>query len=703
MYDPESVRVFFEPDGVALIGVSLKTGSGSFNIFEILNQSSYEGRIYPVNPKGGELLGQEVYPSVLEIPDKVELAVISTPRTVVLEVVNQCIQKGIKGLVIITQGFADADQWGKDTQEKILEACKQAGVRIVGPNTLGVANNFNFFSTGFVPIIARQIPIGAVSQSGIFFSGSQALMGGMGLIADLGNTSDVNPAELVEYYSNNPKVKVISLHMEDIKEGRKFIEVAQKASNQKPVIAFKAGQTSEGMEAVASHTGSLAGESEVYSAAFRQARVIPANDEEELSDLTKTFLTYPPLQGNRVGIITFAGGAGVIALDACSHYGLEAARLSSSTREVFKQLSPDWLEPENPLDMWPAAMSMGHLKVMEELVYALLEDPGVDSILMITPGTRAIAETEDHPLSIMPMLRKISSKKQPSKPITIWFQGYHDPHYYEKIEKMGFVAFPSISRAVRALGALYKYGQYLSEPLEKPELSKAFQRNNAAKILEGNPRLIGSEAFAALEAYGIPTAPYRMVDNLEKIKAAASEIDYPVVLKLISPDIVHKSDMGGVITGIDSENDLTRAYNQMHETIKEKAGDVEISGYLVQKEINEGQEVLLGIKRDPNFGPVILFGLGGIFVEIIQDISYRIAPISKKEAKEMINETRAIELLKGARGQKALDINSLADYIVALSKLAADFPEIAALDINPLRVLPREAVALDVRVEWKPE
>ncbi|MDP2727805.1 MAG: CoA-binding protein, partial [Dehalococcoidia bacterium] len=456
----EEMRLFMEPRSVAIIGASRNTSEeGFFNSLECLLEYQYPGQIYPVNPTTDEILGLKVYPNVTHLPDAIDLAVITVPRHAVVPAIRECAEKGIRAMIVVTQGFGDADATGKALQEEMVQIARAAGARILGPNTMGVINAYARFSSAFVSLVKpeRKLPLGVIGQSG--FAVYVGLLthplgipwiGAKGI--DVGNTCDIDQADALEYLASDPQTKVIALHLEGVKNGRRFLEVASRASRIKPVLALKVGVSESGARAVASHTGALVGQDQVYDAMLRQAGVIRVGDPEELEDLAKAFATLPPIQGRRIAVLTPVGGLGVISADACGQWGLELASFSPATMQRLQELYPSWMSIGNPLDVWPAAFAARYASVFGQAAEIVLEDPNVDGMMCIiwSSGPRydffePVAE-----------VKELVARYQ--KPIVAYMYG---PQCQEAACRMedgtAIAVYPSPTRAVRALGALWRY------------------------------------------------------------------------------------------------------------------------------------------------------------------------------------------------------------------------------------------------------
>lgn len=698
MSDQEIFQRFFYPESVALIGVSTRTGPDSFNILELLLNSGYPARLYPVNPRGGEILGQQVYPSVLELPEVPDLAVISTPRTAVPQVLEQCARKGIKAAVIITQGFSDADdRVGQELHREIVDIVQKYGIRVIGPNTLGIVNNYNGFRTSFVRFQADCQDIAVVCQSGIFLAAAQDFSSGIGLGADIGNTADIDFTDLLQYFADHARIRAINLHIEGLKNGRRFMDIARSAASQKPVIVLKTGYSEQGAKAAASHSGSLTGEDMVFSAAFRQCGLLRVENSSQMGDLNRTFLTYTTAPGPRVAIVTVSGGAGIAAVDACSKYGLEVAAYSPETQQKLAQLFPDWMHPGNPADIWPAGMSRGYREVTRQALECILSDPGVDLMLMITP---AYLLPDQDPMNIISIFNEAASL-HPEKPLAVWIFGPYRHEYRQAIEAKGrVVAFHCPEKAAYCLKQLYYYhskvkGRIFTPPAPPDNLDKVAVQE---MLSNAQQKILNEAALDILAAYRIPVVAHVLARSAAEACRLAGELGYPLVMKIASPDITHKSDAGGVLLNIKNQQELLAAYERLMQNMQQQNPAPRISGVLLQPYIRNGHEVIMGGKIDPQFGPVVIFGLGGIFTEVIRDITCRVAPISTAEAREMIGEIKSSAILSGLRGQKAADVDALADCLHRLSFLLYHHPEIREVDLNPVLAGPDGCLTLDARI-----
>ncbi len=695
---PESVyKKLTEPESVALVGVTSRTGQGSNSPLEVLLKQGYQGRVYPVNPKGGEILGQRVYTSLLDIPKIPDLAVICAPRDAVIELFGQCAAKGVKIVIITAQGFFDGDEQGRLMQHELSELAAKNNIRVLGPNTLGIINNYHNFCTSFMDFVNPVKPIGIICQTGTFYLGASQICTGSGIIVDSGNTTDISVTDVIGHLARDPRLKVINIHMESLRDGSRFIEEARDAVALKPVIIYKTGVSPAGSLAASSHTGSLAGEDRVFDAAFKQCGLLRAVDTEEIGDLNKMFCTFNGINGNRVGIISISGGAGVWTVDACTRFGLEIATLSQSTLEQMGELFPDWAHCANPMDIWPASMSQGYQHCFRRALESYMEDPGVDAVICMTGSFLAL---EGDFLDVTGIIRDIAVR-YPEKPVAVTSWGYNYRYYEEEIEKDNTVVYyVSVDRAARALAALYKYHHQIKHKERGPVILPVHPgQSEAAGILAGKTgNLSQADALRLLETCGIATARWGQARDHAEAAALAARIGYPITMKILSEDIIHKSDVGGVRLNIRNAQELEEAFTAMHTEIAQKQPGARLDGVIIQEHLSKGIELLLGGKKDPAFGPVLAFGAGGVFTEILNDVSLRIPPLSRKEIKAMIEETKTSKILAGARGTTAVNMELLIDCLANLSKLFVANPAISEIDLNPLLACADRVVALDVRV-----
>jgi acetyl coenzyme A synthetase (ADP forming)-like protein len=689
---------FFNPQSVAVVGASRDPEKLGYAVLSNLKDGGYSGKLYPVNPKTDEILDLTAYPSVLDIPDPVDLAVIVIPYKFVPAVLEQCGQKGVPAVVVISAGFREAGREGLERERELIDIAKNYGIRLIGPNCLGVIDTATPLNASFAAGMPPGGPIDFMSQSGALGTAvlDIAMAGRIGFskFVSLGNKADVSEIDLLEAWGDDPDSNVILIYVEGVPDGQKFIEVARQVTRHKPVVAIKSGVTASGSRAVSSHTGSLAGSEAAYKAAFRQAGVIRAPSMEAVFDYARAFAYQPLLQGDRIGIVTNAGGPGILATDALEHAGLEIPRLSSETVEALTDYLPGAASAANPVDVLGDALADRY----QHSIRLVLHDPNVDGLIVIvTP--QAMTEIEETAHAVGQMSR------ESDKPVLACFMGEARIEAgVDVLWQYGVPNYPFPERAAASLAAMSAYRRERDRPIFEvepcetciPRVRELFDRVRS----EGRVSIGDAEARTVLESYGFTIPKSHLAETPEEAVEFADEIGYPVVLKLASPDILHKTDVGGVKLNLQSPDDVRDAFDLIVYRAGRYVPGARIWGCLVQQMVPVGREVLLGMSRDPQFGPLVAFGLGGIYVEALKDVSFRVAPFSRQEADEMIREIRSYALLEGVRGEPPADHEAMVDALLRISQLVTDFPEIVELDINPLMVFEegRGAMAIDMRL-----
>jgi len=689
---------FFHPQSVAVIGASRDPEKLGYAVLANLKEGGYPGRLYPVNPKADEILGLKAYPSVLDIPDPVDLAVVVIPYRFVPAVLEQCGQKGVRAVVVISAGFREAGREGLERERELVEIARKYHLRLIGPNCLGVIDTGTPLNATFAAGMPPAGPIAFMSQSGALGTAvlDMALAGRIGFskFVSLGNKADVSEIDLLEAWGDDPASRVILIYVEGLPDGQRFIQVARKVTRHKPVVAIKSGVTKSGSRAVSSHTGSLAGSEAAYKAAFRQAGVIRATSMEALFDYARAFAYQPLLKGDRIGIVTNAGGPGILATDALEHAGLEIPRLARETVGALEAHLPGAASAANPVDVLGDALADRY----EHAIRLVLADPNVDGLIVIvTPQAMTEIERTAHVVGRM--------ARETDKPVLGCFMGEARIEAgIEVLRQYGVPNYPFPERAAAALAAMSAYRRERERPIFEaqpcevciPPVRELFDRVRA----EGRVSIGDAEAREVLEAYGFPVPKSRLAKTSDEAIEVAEEIGYPVVLKVASPDILHKTDVGGVKLNLSTPDDVRDAFDLIVYRAGRYVPGARIWGCLVQQMVSGGREVLVGMSRDPQFGPLVAFGLGGIYVEALKDVAFRVAPFSRQEAEEMIREIRAYPLLEGIRGEPPADHEAMVDALLRVSQLVTDFPEIVELDINPLMVFDegRGAMAIDMRL-----
>jgi acetyltransferase len=680
----------FSPKSVAVIGASRQPGSVGQSLLANIISNRFQGIVYAVNPKAKGILGIKCYPTVTDIPDEVDLAVIVVPSRYVTSVLEECGQKKIKGAVVISAGFKEIGGEGIELEKEVQRIIQKYDIALVGPNCLGIINTVpkTSLNATFGTQMPKQGNIAFISQSGalcvaVLDYAKEANIGFSKFIS-MGNKAGLAENELLVYLKNDPKTDVILMYLEDLINGREFMAIAREITSSptlpKPIIALKAGRTLLGAKAASSHTGSLAGSDKVYDAVFEQCGVMRVETLEELFDYVKAFSSQQLPQGENVAIITNSGGPGILATDSCIHYGLNVAPLSPSTIRKLKKILPPTASFSNPVDLIAEAQHEQYEATLKEI----LKNKNIHSVLVILTPT-AFTNVEKIAEAIVRTARVFQ------KPVLCCFLGIYDVSQGIKIlEENGIPAYRFPESAARVLSEMSQFTRWLRRPktgiknfkVDKEKAQGVFESIKK----EGRNFLLEQEAFDVLRAYNFPVVKSFLAMNETKATEAAEKIGFPVALKIASPDILHKFDYGGVKLHLKNKGEVRRACHEILQDVLSKKPDAQISGVIVEEMAQSGKEVILGMNRDPQFGPILMFGMGGIYVEALEDVSFRLAPIRELTAVQMIKRTKTYKILEGFRGGPVYDIQAIADCLKRLSQLVMDFEEIRELDINPLVV-----------------
>jgi acetate---CoA ligase (ADP-forming) len=700
----DSIEPLFKPRSIAVIGASNREGSVGRALFSNILMNGYSGVVYPVNLKQRSVLGVKAYESVRDIPDPVDLVVLIVPAISVPAMLAECGQKKVRGAVVISAGFKELGPTGAQLELAVRDRARTYGIRLIGPNCFGVIDSspntrMNATFGRFMPSFGN---IGLISQSGavglsaLDYAISEEV--GLSKFASIGNKADVNENDLLAYLRDDPETDVIMFYLEDLVNPTEFMRIARETTSHperpKPILAIKAGRTSEGAKAASSHTGALAGSDAAYDAFFAQARIIRVDSIEELFAKGVALAYQPAPRGRRVAIVTNAGGVGIMATDACIRNGLQLAKLSDQTRAELKKVLPVTASTANPVDVIGDADENRYRAALELLV----KDENVDGLIPIWAPT-LMAES-----SVVASITADVGQKS-DKPILACIQSMINPAEVRRQlmrDKIPHYQFPE--NAARALSAMAEFSEWSHRPQGavtnfpdvKPEVVKAI----IARAKERTPFYISEpEGHDILSAYGLPVPPYRLCKTADEAVRAAQEIGYPVVLKIVSPDILHKTEFGGVRVNITGDAKLKTEFTGLLETVKSKKPGADVWGVLVQQMAPKGTETILGMKRDPSFGPLLMFGLGGILVEVLKDVVFRVAPINDISVDSLVTGIKAVKILQGYRGEAPRDVPKIKECLERLSQLVTDFKEIDELDINPLLVYEqgKGALVLDAR------
>jgi acetyl coenzyme A synthetase (ADP forming)-like protein len=694
----QNLLALFAPRSVAVVGASRDPSKLGFLVLRNVRTSGFPGPIYPVNPIARRIQGLRAYPSVASIPGPVDLAIVVVPQPAVLPVIRECAAKRVRAAIIITSGFRETGPAGARAEEEIVAIARSAGMRILGPNCLGVIDTVTPLNASFAARMPISNGIAFMSQSGALGAAildwAAARDLGFSKFVSLGNEADVTESDLLQVWEYDESVRVVSAYLEGISDGSRFRRVATRVTRQRPVIVLKAGRTAAGSRAVVSHTGALAGSDNAYSAAFRQAGIIRAKSLEELFDASLAFSSQPLPGGRDVTIITNAGGPSIVATDAAEMQGLKLTRLAPRTTEELRRQLPPAASVTNPIDVLGDAGPDLYRAAIDTVV----ADPRGDALLVIlTPQLKTDVEGTARVL--------VEAHRQASRPIIACFMGSLGVRSaIATLSAGGIPNYPFPERAVSSLAAMADYAELRKRPIGRPRhfvVDRERVLDIVAKARAAHrPNLDSFEAAQVLTAYGIAIPRAILAHDLDEAIRAAEDIGFPVVLKVASPDIVHKSEAGGVRVGLRSADEVRLAYAEICRTVAARAPTARIDGIGVWSMAPPGVETIVGLSVDPTFGHLLLFGLGGIFVEVIKDVSFRVVPITPADATSMIHEIRAFPILQGARGRPPSDLNAIGDVLERVSQLAEDFPEIRELDINPLIVYPppHGVLAVDARL-----
>lgn len=699
----------FNPKSIALIGASTDPAKWGNQVARAMIESGYSGSLYLVNTRGGEVYGMKTYRSVNDIAGDVDVAVVGIPVRYVVDAIRECVLKRVKAAVIVTAHFGEYSEDGRKAEDEVLEMARNGGMRIVGPNCLGLYNSSNRLNTTWTTF--EPGPISFATQSGNlglevnYLSKLRGL--GFSKFISFGNQVDVAVHEYLDYLREDPTTKVILLYIEGLKDGRGFVNSAKLATQSKPVLAVKAGTCSAGIRACATHTGSMASSSDICRAAFRQTGIISADTGIDLLDIAEAMIKCPLPTGNRIAILTNGGGFGTLAADIAAKYCLEIPELSRTTKERLHQAVPrDAIHSDlNPVDFADEA----DWWAWERLPEVLLQDGEIDG-LVIVGGFGGYEDAFPASAEAWPQTARTISQlpEKYGKPIILqsFFQDYK-PQSLDILSKGGIPVYGRMDVALRCMASLVERSAYLrglqQDQAEQPPKHPASASREASAIIEsatnsGRHNLLETEARAILTAYGLPVGAYALATSAAEAADFAGRTGYPVALKIVSPDIIHKTEAGGVELDIKGEDELELAFARIIANAQAYDGRAEILGAIVAPMEGQGTEIAIGMTKDPVFGPTIMFGLGGVLVEALGDVSFRVAPLSSRDACEMIHEIRGYRVLTGVRGQMPASIDAIAAVIGLISEIVMSHPQIEEMDLNPIIVRGDSLAIVDARM-----
>lgn len=695
------------PRAVAVVGASRRAGSVGHAVMRNLIYGGYTGVVYPINPKAKSILSLRCVPDFRAIDDEVDLAVIATPAPTIEGLVRQGADCGIRHFLIISAGFKEVGGEGVKREQGLKALADERGLALLGPNCLGIINTASEvqMNASFATHMPRKGVLGLISQSGALCTALLDYAQGRGIgfsrFVSFGNKVDVSEIDLLRTLARDPQTSVILMYVEDLSGGQPFIDACQEIThgdNPKPILAIKTGRTSEGAAAAASHTGSLAGSDEVYDAILAQAGVIRVESVGELFDFAEAFVDPTLPNGRGTAIVTNAGGPGIMATDACIRYGLKIARFQDYTTKSLRFQMPPTGSWKNPVDVIGDARHDRYRAALD----AVTADENVHQVaIIVTPQMMTDVENIAQVIA--------ETKSFCNKPILGVLMGLVDVSpAVAVLQQHGVPTFTFPEDAMRALAAKARFSEWVRRPMSEYRQFdvdiRAVERLFKRELKEGRNQLVELQALDALRHYGFPTVPYALAKTADEAVKAASEIGYPVVMKISGPKILHKTDVGGVRLNLADEAEVHAAFEEMIASVKKHMGDdIEIWGVLIQKMLAEGKEIILGMTRDPRFGPLLMFGLGGIYTEALRDVAFRLAPIRENVAGEMVKDIRSHRLLEGVRGEPPSDLGAVAECLLRLSQLVTEHPGIQELDINPLVVYPRGkgTVVADARIILK--
>ncbi len=697
-----NLESFFNPQSVAIVGASRQKGKVGYEILTNMIAADYKGKIFPINPNTDSIEGLKCYPDLASIGQVPELVIIIVPAKIVPVVMQQCAKAKVKSVIIITAGFKEVGKEGKLLEEQIIQIAKQANIRIIGPNCLGVIAPANKLNASFAGVLPAEGVIGYVSQSGALLAAILDMANandiGFSKLVSIGNKADIDELDVIKALGEDQDTKVIAGYLESITNGNEFVRQAERISHNTPILLIKSGASEAGAKAASSHTGSLAGGEVAYESAFARAGIIRCNSIKQQFDFAQALAFQPLPAGPSVAVITNAGGPGIMAADAVEAKGLTFAKLSEETVNKLSANLPPASNLYNPIDILGDALADRY----EFALDVVIKDPNVDTVLiLLTP--QAMTEAAATAKAIVKITHQYSAK-----PALACFLGAEKVEEGIRILRDGKIpCYDSPESAVATIKAMADYVRWHNRPKRVVKLFPV-NRRKVENIIErhlrrGDQEIGETDSKAILQAYGFKTPEGSIANTPDQAANIAEQLGYPVVLKIWSSEIVHKSDVGGVKLGLNSAEQVRDAFDLMMYRIPKKQPDANILGVLVEKMYKLGKEVILGMNRDPHFGSLMMFGMGGIMVEVMKDVSFYLAPLTAEEAKQMLISTKTYQILKGVRGQEGVDIDAIAEGLQRLSQLVTEFPQIQELDINPYMVGPpgTTPIAVDARMSVK--
>lgn len=715
---PSDLVPLFRPRSVALIGASSDTKKYGYWTAKSLIENGFKGNIYLVSRGGGKIFGRPTYKDILSVPGEVDLAIIAIAPQHILPIIEQCVEKKVKTGVVVSTGFGETGAAGKEIERKMLEIARRGNMRLMGPNCMGLYSSAVNMNASIIDLQPGSISL--ILQSGNFgidlnFNAKKRNMG-YSCWATIGNQMDVRFNDFVRYIEDDDQTKVLLLYMEGLRveseeDGRKFLEAAQRTSINRPIAAIKIGRSAAGARAAASHTGSLAGSEKIFDAALAQAGVVRVNTPNELLDAAEVFSKCKPAHGRRIAILTDGGGHGVMATDFCEANHLEAPVLSETTQQKLRSILKPHCPIKNPVDL--AGTPEGDMWVFDRCLEVLLDDPDVDGVIIVGLYGGYVDLSEEFRVPEMEVAKSMAERaRKANKPVVMhsMYQG-HQPESLKYLSDNGIPVFGAVDEAVRTMGVLVEYSERRKALMEEaastpPELPS--NRHEIVKRIfdkvrsENRVNLVEPEAREVLRAYGLDIAPHYLATTEDEAGKLWEKIGNKAVMKIVSPDILHKTDAGGVMLNIDSADAARNAFAKLVENGLKYKPTANIFGVMLTPMLKGGVECIIGSSYDTTFGPTVMFGLGGIFVEILKDVSFRVAPVNMPSARRMIHEIKSFAMLKGARGAKPCDLEALAKTVCLISHMVNEVRDVAEVDLNPVFAWEKGLAVADARIVLKP-
>lgn len=672
-----------KPKSIAVVGASAKLGSIGYDLMSKMKAFGYTGKLYPINPKTPEIMGYKAYPSVKDVPGDIDLAIIAVPGQFVSAVVDECHEKGIVDAVVISAGFKEASKAGEELEKQLKEKCKNYGMRVVGPNCMGIINTHSDIKMNAT--FSPQEPLvgnaAFLSQSGALgiaiFYAAKDLNLGMSQFVSIGNKMDLEDTDFIEYWQKDESTDLILLYLESVADPQEFRNVCEKVTKEKPIVVLKSGRSAAGAAAAASHTGSLAGSDKSASALFSQCGILREDTMDQMFSVSQALANCPLPKGKKVGVLTNGGGAGIMCTDAICDYGLEIAKLSDKTKEELKSFLPAAASVKNPVDTIASVNAEDYERSLE----VMIQDPNVDAVIAIMI-----------PLylpSIEAAKAMVKMQAKYKKPVLGVIMDTNEE--YEKINALegaptAYYKLPE--PAAYALSRMVEYAEWKQKPVEEIKTFSDVNKEAVKEIIknvlsENRDMLTTLESMDVLKHYGVHTCKYAAAKDVDDAVAQAEKVGYPVAMKILSKTVSHKSDVGGVVVGIQNAEGLRKAYNSMMAKAEENNVAHLIDAVMIQEMIKGKREIVLGSAKDPHYGPLVMFGLGGIFIEALKDVAFKVHPLKLSDADELLKSTKTYKLLQDYRGLKGVDMDNLKEQMLRLSQLLSDFSFIDELDINP--------------------